>query len=37
MHPLPYSLRTASWLGFVIGLCTGIGLTAILAVSIMGG
>ena len=29
-------LRTASWLGFVIGLCCGMSITAVLAISILG-
>tara|TARA_B100000378_G_scaffold192035_1_gene156191 strand:+ start:934 stop:1173 length:240 start_codon:yes stop_codon:yes gene_type:complete len=30
------NLRTASWLGFVIGLCCGMSITAVLAISILG-
>ncbi|MBB4120763.1 hypothetical protein [Martelella radicis] len=28
--------RTASWLGFVVGLCCGMSITAVLAISILG-
>lgn len=30
------TMRTASWLGFVTGLCTGISITALLALTILG-
>ncbi|PRX10272.1 UNVERIFIED_ORG: hypothetical protein BCL66_10463 [Martelella mediterranea] len=29
------SMRTASWLGFVVGLCCGMSITAVLAISIL--
>lgn len=34
--PSESGLRTASWLGFVSGLCCGMGITAILALATLG-